>query len=268
MMTGWIALGSFPVIPDFEDLPILVVGDPITDIYHFGRVERISPEAPVPVFVREQFERRRGGADNVAHQLEVLGCTVGTDFPDRPWEKKHRYMVGSHQLLRVDEPRYYLQKRPVLVDGFKAIVLSDYAKGWLSKERCQQVIGDAQAHKIPVIVDPKGNDWSKYDGATVICPNENEYQHGTAWTGSMVVKLGANGMDVIEDTTTHIPAKAKHVFDVTGAGDVVTALIASGLGIGLPLVNAAHIAAAAAGYVVGEVGTTVCPLHKLRELME
>ena len=257
---------------DFTGLKVLVVGDPLTDVYHFGLVDRISPEAPVPVFVEDRVETRWGGAANVCHQIIALGVSHYTYFPDRPWEEKHRYMVGSHQMFRVDIPvRYEHPEDSGDTFGFDAIILSDYGKGWLSPSFCQNLIQGAIKKTIPVIVDPKGSDWSKYQGATVICPNEREYAQWDRRShfDRLVVKLGEKGMNVIEKGKDHvqIPAMARHVFDVTGAGDVVVAIISCALASGASLPDAATLASHAAGYVVGEVGTAVCPLEKLKELV-
>lgn len=247
---------------DFSGVKILVLGDPIQDIYLFGRVERMSPEAPVPVFIRERYESRYGGAANVAYQLEALGCGMTFGWSKFPWTTKTRYMVGSHQLLRVDEDLCVPNRLPAL-EGFSAIVISDYAKGACTPELCQEAI----ASGLPVIVDPKGKDWSKYQGANVICPNSKEYQ---PFSGHVVVeKRGADGLRAHYQSGTRkedFPATAHHVFDVTGAGDTVTAVIAACIAKGIPIKLACPIANAAAGYVVGEVGTTVCPIEKLREL--
>lgn len=267
------------IVEGFAAVSALVVGDAIIDQYHFGRIDRISPEAPVPVFVedRAKVEARRGGADNVAHQLEVLGCTVSKAYALRR-SVKHRYMVGHYQVFRVDEDssercdtnEFKAGKRP------DVIVLSDYAKGFLTDDLCRQVIGLAREDHIPIVVDPKGSDWSKYRGCTVLCPNEAEYDR---WNkedepDSLLLKCGAKGMKLIDYARGHsiddcidIPATARHVYDVTGAGDVVVALVAAALGVGCDLQRAAHIATHAAGYVVGEVGTAVCPKQTLLHLI-
>lgn len=260
----------------------LVIGDPMDDIYRFGRVERVSQEAPVPVFVGEHTDVRRGGADNVAANLEALGLQVTTCFPERPWTMKLRYMVGHHQLFRVDHDRHllptardvediatHLRLRPPDV-----VVLSDYAKGWLSHDLCKAVIGNTRA---PVVVDPKGPHWAKYAYADVICPNEAEWiQVCKRYPGgvrAMILKRGARGLRLdqfikvspVLDTaeSIDIPAQARHVFDVTGAGDTVVATVAATLAAGGTFETAARLANLAAGIVVGEVGTSVCSLDAL-----
>ena len=270
-MTQTTVSGWCRVKLNFKGLKLLVVGDPIYDIYHFGRVDRMSPEAPVPVFVEERIERRAGGAWNVAAQLDALGCQVDVSFPfDTDMTEKHRYMVASHQLLRVDFDRCCPSDLPAL-EGFHAIVISDYAKGACTPEVCQEVI----ASGLPVIVDPKGSDWRKYEGAHIICPNDAEYVawHRNGWTPPVIVhKRGAQGIDLhIEGIApgyehTHYPATAQHVADVTGCGDAVVAVIAACHAGAVPYGRACTIANLAAGWCAGEVGTTVCPLDVLQKL--
>lgn len=247
------------LIDALKGIKVLVVGDPIVDLYHWGHVDRISPEAPIPVFVEEKWTKRPGGADNVLRQLRTLECDARAHFPLQPWETKHRYMVGGHQLFRCDQEVVY---KPEWVDPSdeQIVVLSDYNKGFL------RVLPE---FNVPVIVDPKGSNWLKYEDCEVICPNEREY---AGWDKKghfprMIIKQGSNGMIVVDHgVKTHVPAQVRHVADVTGAGDTVVAVVAAALGAGASLVEAAQLASIAAGYVVGEVGTTVCPVQKLREL--
>jgi D-beta-D-heptose 7-phosphate kinase/D-beta-D-heptose 1-phosphate adenosyltransferase len=278
-VTAAMSVALAEIVERFATVSALVIGDAIIDEYHFGRIDRISPEAPVPVFVedRTKTETRRGGADNVAHQLEVLGCTVSKAYALRR-SIKHRYMVGHYQVFRIDRD----SPERCEVNEFKTgarpdvIVLSDYAKGFLTDNLCRQVIDLAQEDHIPVVVDPKGSDWSKYRGCTVLCPNESEYEK---WNkedqpAALLLKCGSKGMKLIDHARGHsiedcidIPATARHVYDVTGAGDVVVALVAGALGVGCDLHRAARIATHAAGYVVGEVGTAVCPKPTLLRLI-
>lgn len=247
---------------DFSGVKILVIGDPISDVYNFCRSERLSPEAPVPVLIREKWEKRWGGAANVWAQLVALGCTVERAWPAGGWSKwtrKERYLVGSHQIMRLDDDRCVPNTLPAL-DGFSAIVISDYAKGACTPEICQEAIRSG----LPVIVDPKGDPWDKYHGATVICPNSSEVR---SWDGLMVEKRGALGLRLRErEIVFDYPSVARHVFDVTGAGDTVTAVIAACVAKGIAIELACPIANVAAGFVVGEVGTSVCSIEKLREL--
>jgi rfaE bifunctional protein kinase chain/domain len=272
----------------------LVIGDPMDDIYRFGRVERVSQEAPVPVFVGERTQKRRGGADNVAANLEALGLHVTTYFPERPWTMKLRYMVGHHQLIRVDhdviaEPnsrevdaiREHLKVRTPDV-----IVISDYAKGWCSTAMCCAVIAHANC---PVVVDPKGTNWNKYARCTLICPNEAEFNaYNRVWRPGdpttrpifykTLEKRGAQGLRLygllhevdtgdggraMEQDFEDFPAQALTVFDVTGAGDTVVAVMAATEAANWSPDVGARLANLAAGIVVGEVGTSVCSLDAL-----
>jgi len=262
------------VLQRFSGLHILVVGDAIVDQYHFGRIDRISPEAPVPVFVEDDSQReiRRGGADNVAHQLEALGCKVTTHFARRR-STKHRYMVGHYQVFRCDRDEHEEGTVfPLPARAFAdAVVLSDYAKGFLTHSLCRQLIESALEYNIPVIVDPKGRNWDKYRGATVVCPNSKEVTESAgANFPTILEKRGPDGLRIWKHNGGYedIPTAARHVFDVTGAGDTVVAVLSAALGAGSDLPNAARLATHAAGYVVGEVGTAVCPVEKLRSLIE
>lgn len=265
------------ILDKIRGAKILVIGDPIRDDYVFGRVERICPEAPIPVFVPESRESRPGGAANVARQLTALGCNVFAHFPQNV-SVKTRYMAGQQMVgLRVDEDAKYGTAFPdnvlaakALVRGLRptAVVLSDYAKGWISSAMAYTVIKEAAATPTPVIVDPKGKDWRKYEGCTLICPNEKEYPWDSGGLFNVLHKKGARGMTLIQlhKAPVDIPATARHVYDVTGAGDTVVAVVAACVSVGASYLEAARLAALAAGFVVGEVGTAVCSHEKLREL--
>jgi rfaE bifunctional protein kinase chain/domain len=260
---------------------VVVIGDAITDEYIFCRSERMCPEAPVPVLIPERMEERPGGAMNVVEQLRVLGVH-GKGVYGVPMSTKRRFMVGHQMMMRVDEDAQSTTKFEVFVKGLAehvfgeskidAIVLSDYAKGTLTPELCQYVIKFANENGIPVIVDPKGHDWNKYDGAAWVCPNDTEFstQLYDSWGRSILHKRGANGLAVIypDREQVALPATARHVFDVTGAGDTVVAVFAAAIATSAPAIHAAQIANIAAGWVVGEVGTTVCPKEKLLELVK
>ena len=269
------------LVIDFSTVRALVIGDALVDMYHFGRCERLSPEAPVPVFVEDSADprggARRGGADNVAHQLEVLGCEVKTYFPERR-SVKHRYQVDHHCIFRRDSDQHaptnwwsVVDLHPLIYEFANVVVLSDYAKGALTAGLCKYVIDTCRAAAIPVIVDPKGNNWSRYAGASVICPNHDEWlKIGRLVPSEMDIleKRGAEGIAIHPrggGTGSLIPARARHVYDVTGAGDVAVACIAAVVGAGGSLEEAAEIACIAAGYSVGEIGTAVCSLEYLCE---
>ena len=260
----------------------LTVGDAMIDHYIHGRVERLCPEGPVPIFIPEgKMDNRNGGAGHVADQLEAL-CETSWTFHGKPISEKTRFMVGSHLLLRVDEDKVPAAtdaqriaglERSLIDAKYDVIVLSDYAKGWLSHTFCRWIIKYAKEHEIPVIVDPKGRDWDKYEGCTLICPNVHELK---AWGGEnvaqfpfMLLKCGAHGLTLYQPSGAYeFPAKAKLVFDVTGAGDIVTAVAAATIGAGGTLMQAATLANLAAGWSVGEIGTVVCKKDTLLQLID
>lgn len=293
----------------------LVIGDLMLDRYLIGEVERISPEAPVPVVLLKQQEERAGGAANVAANLARLGIStrlagyVGSDADGKalldiiarmnidtaavlqsashPTTTKTRIVGGHQQMMRLDQENrgsldqaesrqlaqlimQQLQSRPAV------IVLSDYAKGVMEAALTQQVIKEAKKLNIPVLVDPKGRDFSKYQGATALTPNKREtaeacgiaVQDNDALPEAakklrsdlgldfLAVTRGEEGISLFEaDEVEHIPATAKQVFDVSGAGDTVIATLAAGLIHGLEHAAALHLANIAAGVVVGKVGT-------------
>ena len=264
----------------------LVAGDSIIDHYVFGRSTRICPEAPVPVFVPEREESRHGGALNVKNQLDAL-CQPAWQWVSSVPSRKTRLMVGSHLVLRIDEDRLMTPNEAAVADiearldeanekdDLDVILLSDYAKGWLGGQTCQYLINAARVLEIPVVVDPKGINWAKYAGASVICPNEAEWNavNAQAPAGSVIIsKHGDKGLVLFKnegsETTDHVfPATARHVADVTGAGDTVVAVVAAVLGAGGTYEEACVLANLAAGHVVGEVGTAICTAERLRELV-
>jgi len=257
------------VLDTFADLHIMVIGDPMFDVYHHGHVNRMSPEAPVPIFIEDNEEIRQGGAANVLHQLQALGVNVKPHFPRQPWTEKHRYMVGGHQLLRIDKDLKKATTSMPCLAGMDAVILSDYAKGALTPELCAEVMKQARELEIPVIVDPKGEGWAKYRDCTIICPNEKEAQNREIDVFETVLfKQGANGMTLLEKGKRFtIHATAKAVYDVTGAGDTVVAVLAAAMAAGARLQDAAFLANMAAGHVVGLPGTATCSYQDLYELV-
>jgi D-beta-D-heptose 7-phosphate kinase/D-beta-D-heptose 1-phosphate adenosyltransferase len=302
------------VAAGFADRRVVVVGDLILDRYLWGQVQRISPEAPVPIVRLERETQAAGGAANVARNLSALGLEVfvagvtGDDggralllqelaaeglnaegilvASDRGTTVKTR-VVGNHQqMIRIDDERSTPvsrqdQKRLLaavnarLADAH-ALVLSDYAKGVLTEDLCRSLIRSARALDLPVLVDPKGKDFRRYTGATLVTPNRGELSLATGASSQdlgtllnaatamretlalefLVVTLSEQGMVLIESDGNHqIPAVAREVFDVSGAGDTVIATFAAGLAAGLGHVDTAHLANLAAGVVVGKVGT-------------
>lgn len=274
------------LVEAFETLQILVMGDPMYDFYHFGHVDRLSPEAPVPIYIEDRHERRPGGAANVANQLTVLGCMVETWFPPKPWTEKHRYMAGHHQVVRMD--RDYKAEEMAEHDSvppsqcrFNAMVISDYGKGFVTRQRIKYLLEAAVDSEPPqhpfIVVDPKGTDWTKYIGCDVICPNQAEYAEAEALenqlvSAAIVEKRAEQGIRLWparrQKPPKDFPAYARHVYDVTGAGDTVTAVVAATLATGGTLEQACILANMAAGYVVGEVGTSVCPASQLKEMAD
>lgn len=257
------------LVHQFVNVRALVIGDAIIDQYHFGRVDRMCPEAPVPIFLEDysRAETRRGGADNVAHQLEVLGCQVSTVFPMRR-SVKHRYFAGHHLVFRRDSDSTETPSKQAFEDvrthlaWAHVVVLSDYAKGFLTPELCQAVM----IRGVPVVVDPKGSDWSKYEAALALCPNSKELTELPVGHRTVIFeKRGPEGIRLwyCNGDSEDFPATAKQVYDVTGAGDTVTALVAAVLGTGASIESAAQIANHAAGVVVGKLGTAVCTKQEL-----
>lgn len=309
----------------FTHLRILVVGDIMLDRYILGEVERISPEAPVPVLRHAQRYERPGGAANVAMNLAGLGCQtylcglwgadaeqgeltrllepagvdmLGVVTSSLPTISKTRIVARTQQLMRLDiesrerppyEETQRLQARAIqLVDKVHAVILSDYAKGVLTDEVCEAVIRAARAAGVPVLVDPKSKDFSKYSGATMVCPNLNELSVATGVPAHetelmidaarlqmaehdikfMTVTMSEKGIRILgPDGDFHSPARAREVFDVSGAGDTVIATLAASLAGGLHINTAVELANLAAGIVVGKIGTVPIAQHELIALL-
>ena len=302
-------------LSDFEKISVLVAGDVILDRYLWGRVSRISPEAPVPIVKVESRTYRLGGAANVAANLAALGCRVsllgtkGSDgfgerlsqlldenriedhlitmAPPRPTITKTRVMSQGQQLLRLDEEetgpfgpeesKALLDRAFELIEKSDVVILSDYGKGVLDGLCCSALIRSARGKKVPILVDPKGRNWTKYDGATCITPNTAELELVTGKQivseetlmdagrelteklriDRLLVTRGPKGMALFsrDNPPVVIPTQARDVFDVSGAGDTVIATTAAGIGAGMDWPDAARLANIAAGIVVGKVGT-------------
>ncbi len=311
------------VFSELHKARILVVGDVMLDRYWYGDVSRISPEAPVPI-VKIEAERSKetpGGAANVAVNAAALKANVallsvvGEDEPGRRLAEllekagvnaylhrdagvsttvKLRVIGGHQQMLRVDFET--APSHEVLLDKLadfghmiadrNVIILSDYGKGGLT--HIAQMIEVARARGKTVLVDPKGEDYSRYRGATVVTPNRSELQKVvgrwkseeelTAKAQDLRDKLGLaallvtrseEGMTLYEeDSRSHEPARAREVFDVSGAGDTVIATLGVMLGAGVPLRDAVSVANRAAGIVVGKLGTAVVQPNELLEALE
>jgi len=292
-----------------------VIGDVMLDRYLLGSVDRVSPEAPVPVLLHKSTEERLGGAANVALNLRALGGqaalggVLGGDEPGdcmlrllheaqirtggmiRPARAvttiKQRAVCGAQQLLRIDsEQRIQLTPAEItaILDGLWAempepnvILVSDYAKGVVSRQFMEQLLG--RVGSIPVFVDPKGRDYSPYVGAAVITPNEREAAlaagveirdeaslraaaarlHEQLPGTAVLITQGAQGMTLVAEAggpPLHSPAQARRVFDVTGAGDTALATLAMMRAFGLAWPDVLHVANVAAGIAVSKLGTS------------
>lgn len=296
---------------------MLVVGDMMLDRYWFGDVSRISPEAPVPVVKIERLEERLGGAANVARNIVALGgqatllSVVGTDEAGRSLERllaaeqidarlhedpvlsttvKLRVVGRQQQLLRIDFEtwpahevlREKLAEFAALLPRCDVVVLSDYGKGGLT--HITEMIRMARDAGKPVLVDPKGDDYERYAGATLLTPNRSELRQVTGrWSDdaglaekaqtlrarlaleALLVTRSEEGMSLFhENGVKHEAAIAREVFDVSGAGDTVIAAVAVMLASGLDLAAAMSLANRAAGIVVGKLGTAVATLDELK----
>lgn len=304
-----------PLVDKIADTKVMVVGDAMLDQFVTGTVDRISPEAPIPILRVTEESDMPGGAGNVVRNLSALGASaefIGVVGPDeaaaqlkntlrsdsgvnvhlvedanRRTTVKVRYVSGMQQMMRAD----WEDSRPVsseigatllktaagIISDCDAMVLSDYGKGVLADDRAQALIAAAKGAGIPVIVDPKNNDYAVYAGADLITPNRKELEaaHGEPLNGDeavvaaaaalvrghdlggMLVTRSADGMTYVDANgqATHLAAETREVFDVSGAGDTVVAAIAAMLGAGADRLDAAAVANVAAGIAVGKVGT-------------
>jgi D-beta-D-heptose 7-phosphate kinase/D-beta-D-heptose 1-phosphate adenosyltransferase len=312
-------------VAGFTKKRVLVVGDVMLDEFVWGDTYRISPEAPVPVVKVGRRTFVPGGAGNVAANVvslggeAILGSVIGSDLPGevlrgaleergvdirgliadagRPTTSKTRILARGQQVVRVDtEERMPLSD--ALESDFRdwaasavadvgAVVVSDYSKGLLSEAITQWIVAAATSAGVPVVVDPKGREYGRYRGATVVTPNTLETAEAAGFElddeadllraagrlqellggGALLVTRGSTGMSLFEAgrEPVHIPAAAREVYDVTGAGDTVTSTLALALAAGQPLDAAARLANYAAGLVVGKVGTATITQNELRE---
>lgn len=309
-------------VPKFETARVLVVGDIMMDRYWYGNTSRISPEAPVPVVHVKQIEEKPGGAANVALNIQSLGAQVnllsmsGEDqiadqlttvlkslgiksylhrVPHLPTITKLRVLSLHQQLIRLDfEEGFHQVNTDALVTHYKnhlsdynVVILSDYAKGVL---RCApELINHAKKQNIPVLIDPKGNDFSLYRGAYILTPNRKEFEavvgvcrdedelvtKGFALIkqlelNALLITRGEHGMTLIESDhpPLHLPAQKREVYDVTGAGDTVIAVLGAALSAGSDLSLAAILANHAAGVVVTKLGAATISVSELRRALE
>lgn len=316
-----------PLFPAAAEHPIAVVGDVMLDRFLYGDVERISPEAPVPVLRHRQTRSMLGGAGNVARNIAALSgqavliglrgrdaasaelasliaAQVGladrmVESPARPTICKMRVIAGNQQVVRVDnevsaplnadESAALIESLAAALPGCAALILSDYGKGVLTRPVIEAAIAAAQAQGIPVLADPKSDDFAHYAGADVITPNARELARATrlhtaaetevvtaARTVIAATRIPAvlctraeKGMTLVtaEGHVTSVPAEAREVFDVSGAGDTVIATLALMLAAGNPLPEAMRIANAAAGIVVGKLGTATVTAEELAHVL-
>lgn len=308
----------------FKGAKILVIGDLILDCYIWGNVNRISPEAPVPVVEVTNDTFTLGGAANVADNIIALGgkATVvglaGKDrageilrgllnertvecaiFEDaRPTTIKTRVIAHNQQIVRFDKednsrinPRLFNNIAGLLkktISDHDAVIISDYKKGVISSELVSRILSVTKAQKKFVAVDPKVGHFHCYKGVSLLTPNLSEASHGAGTeikdeatlikagktlmkklsTNAVLITRGEQGMSLFEkERVVHIPTVARHVFDVTGAGDTVIAAFTLAHASGAGMEEAATIANHAAGIVVGEVGAAVATPEKLLKSM-
>lgn len=308
-----------PILPDYSDAGVLIIGDVMLDRYWHGPAGRISPEAPVPVVKVEHNEERPGGAANVAMniaslggQAHIIGLTgmdepaqvladkltalkVNCDFvalPDYPTITKLRVLSRGQQLIRLDfedkfentDAELILSRMDNTLASVNAVILSDYAKGAL--EHVQLFIQRARAAGVPVFIDPKGADFERYRGATLLTPNMAEFEQVVGKVKSnedlvekglglieqfdldaLLVTRSEHGMTLLRRGMApfHLPTQAKEVYDVTGAGDTVISVLAASVAAGKALDEACALANAAAGVVVGKLGTSTVSTIELAE---
>lgn len=313
---------------DFSNLSVLCVGDVMLDRFVHGDIDRISPEAPVPVLRLRETREMPGGAGNVAANIASLGGhavligLVGDDdagarltrllgarariaaalvtSAHRPTICKTRFIAGRQQVVRTDDesvaPLFPAEEDGLLaaytarLPGCHAVVLSDYGKSALSRSFVASAVAAARHAGLPVFVDPKTDDFSHYSGATCITPNLKEFAAATrtpanapdllseagiaqrarallaqAATQAILVTRSERGMILVEQSgdVTSVPARAREVFDVSGAGDTVIATLALAHASGRTLAQSMHIANAAAGVVVSKLGTATADIAEV-----
>ena len=301
----------------FSKARLLVVGDVMLDRYWFGDTNRISPEAPVPVVQVGKIDERLGGAANVARNVAALGAkttilgVIGDDESGRrisellkssgvdsqlevdakvPTTVKLRVIARQQQLIRLDFEEapsqtalaHKLERYEKLLGNADVVILSDYGKGALGQVAL--MIEQARTQKKMILVDPKGDDYAKYRGATVLTPNRSELRQVVGqWTSeddltkraqdlrksldleALLLTRSEEGMSLFTETgVSHVKAQAREVFDVSGAGDTVIGSLAVALAAGWPLERAMALANRAGGIVVGKLGTATVTSEELQ----
>jgi D-beta-D-heptose 7-phosphate kinase/D-beta-D-heptose 1-phosphate adenosyltransferase len=324
---GFDVTAALDLVDALDGRTVLVVGDVMLDRYWWGTVTRLSPEAPVPVVHKQRSSVAPGGAANVAANVASLGGrprlvgVIGDDEagrelvaelgrrgiePDhlvvearRSTTVKTRVVAVSQHVVRVDEEDRHPvegasstqlgERVAALLDGVSVVVLSDYAKGVLTPALIARAIRDAHGRGARVVVDPKGHDYTRYRGASLLCPNRMEAlaaagiaadeRDAVGRAGAMLLEtvsadgvlitLGEEGMRLFERgrRAAAIPAVARAVYDVTGAGDTVMAVLALTLAAGADLEMAVRLANLAAGLAVEQVGTTAVTAAQLRDAL-
>ncbi len=308
------------LLEQIKQTRVLVVGDIMLDRYWYGEVERISPEAPVPVISIDKNDERPGGAANVARNVAALDakCTliaVGGDDPEAgilqellkqagvnnhivrddssKTTVKLRVISRNQQLIRIDfeapitdeHCAQLLDQYLQLLPETDVVILSDYGKGGL--EHIQKMVAAANGAQVPVVIDPKGSNYTPYKGATLITPNRKEFElvAGAFRTNEelvekankmiaeleisdLLVTRGEEGMSLISKKggVLHYPAHAREVYDVTGAGDTVIAAIGAGYATGSTPEDVLHLANVAAGIVVGKLGAATASPDEIRQV--
>lgn len=303
---------------------ILVIGDIMLDQYYYGTINRISPEAPVPVVKVEDTKGVLGGAANVANNLSKLGCrtyligTVGQDssknkiyelleeqainyngifVTEKPTITKIRVVGINQQVVRIDfednsetddNIAYKIKNYLISLineEKIDAVIVSDYNKGMVTEELCQFIINNCTKNKIPVIIDPKGTNWNKYNGADLVTPNIKEisdiFNEKILNNDDQIIKFGRQakleyniknllitrsekGMTLLTgDYIKHFPTVAQEVFDVSGAGDTVAAILTAMISLNVDYVEAVNISNIAAGIAVGHKGTYAVSIEEL-----
>ncbi len=315
------------LIERFSKVKVLIIGDVMLDRYWWGSVKRISPEAPVPIVKLEKTSTAAGGAANVAANVVGLGAKailvglIGNDeealnlsnilktsgispeylltLDNRQTSVKTRIIAHSQQVVRVDDENNtpisptesnsaftHIEK---MFENADIVIISDYAKGFLTENLLSRLITKCAAENKKILVDPKGKDYSKYKGATLLTPNQTEATEACGFedsaenlvekagktllerisTDSILITLGEKGMALFQKDGEiyRFDALARKVYDVTGAGDTVIAALAVAIGAGQSFFEAARIANIAAGLVVEQIGTTAINIETLEDAL-
>jgi rfaE bifunctional protein kinase chain/domain len=316
------------IVDEFKKLNILVIGDVMLDRFIWGDVERISPEAPVPVVRVVSETATLGGAANVLNNIISLGAkgllcgVIGDDIfsrtitsifkekdislkgiiqeKDRPTIVKTRVIGQKQQIVRVDREEVKPLKPKTInrllefveqnISDFDAVILSDYGKGVINSKFYKKLVSLVKSHNKIINIDPKNSNMHIYKQATLLTPNLNEASSAAneritlkniGRTGKkllkkfqseyLVITLGDKGMAIFINNNgdyIHIPTVAKEVFDVTGAGDTVISVLTMAMALGLNIENSAKIANAAAGIVVGKLGTAPVTIEELKNALK